>query len=1099
MHVRLLGPIEAILEGRAVPLGTRKQRALLAMLALRPNTTVGVDRLVEGLWGEEPPASAPKMVQLYVSQLRRCLAGGGAEIVTHGHGYELRIAADRVDAARFERLVDGGGGSQAREALALWRGPPLADVADEPFAAAEIRRLEELRLRATEAAIVCDLAAGRHRELIGELDALVAEHPLAERLHAQRMLALYRSGRQAEALEAYRRARAVLVEEIGVEPGPELRRLHEAVLRQDAALDLPTEKPAPTSAPPPVAAPPARRRARGRRALVVAAVLALVAGLAVFAVSRRSGPELQPRIDENAIGVIDPDEGGITARYPVGRGPNAVTAGGGSVWVANALDGTVSRIEGKHAAVTIPVGEDPAGLAFAAGSLWVSNRQAGTVSQIDPGANRVVQWFPVGNAPSGIAAGYGAVWVASEVDGAVTRIDLGYGTATRRIDLGANPTAIAVGAGAVWVASEEGGTVFRIDPASATVVKSIRVGNRPIAIAVGEGAVWVANRQDATVWRIDPETNSVTDTVSVGHDPSAIAVGEDGVWVANSAAGTVSRIDPASRHVADVIPVHSSPSALAVADGSIWTAALATPASHRGGTLRFETWQAGFDPGPYDNPTVTSLVYDGLLAYRRAGGATFGRLVGDLATDVPEPSPDGKTYVFTLRRNIRYSDGTPVRPEDFRASLEQLLRRHGHEIPAYYNSIAGVPECARRPARCDLSRGIDTDANQRTITLHLTEPDPELLHRLAFQFAYVAPADHPFHYGRAAPGTGPYRVANFKRDRGARLVRNPYFRVWSRDARPDGFSDEIDVRISDHIKAQATAIERGEADVAEVAPLFGGGLAPADLSALQRRGAGQLQTNATPELDYMFLNVHARPFDDVRARRAINYAVDRRAVAELAGGANLAEPTCQLVPPGFPGYAPSCPYTLDPGPAGRWIAPDLAKARRLIDQSGTRGMKVTVWGYREKQAIIRYFVGLLDRLGYRSSPRLFDNYESYRPTVADSRTRAQIGIEGWTADIGAPSNYTPPFACESFFPHSGRNQNLAQFCDHRIEAQIHNALATRGPNANALWQDMYDRLADAAPAVPLVNRRTVTFLSKRIGNYQHHPGWGTLLDQLWVH
>jgi WD40 repeat protein/DNA-binding SARP family transcriptional activator len=209
------------------------------MLALRANHAVSADELMEGLWGEHPPATASKMVQQYVSQLRRLLAddnGEAAEILTRGRGYELRIPPERVDTGRFERLLSEGA---AREALALWRGPALADVSDEPFAAAAIRRLDELRLAAVERAIDMDLADGRHRELVGELEALVAEHPLSERLPGQLMLALYRSGRQAEALEVYRRARSALVEEIGVEPGPELRRLHEAILRQDVALAAP--------------------------------------------------------------------------------------------------------------------------------------------------------------------------------------------------------------------------------------------------------------------------------------------------------------------------------------------------------------------------------------------------------------------------------------------------------------------------------------------------------------------------------------------------------------------------------------------------------------------------------------------------------------------------------------------------------------------------------------------------------------------------------------------------------------------------------------------------------------------------------------------
>jgi DNA-binding SARP family transcriptional activator/WD40 repeat protein len=236
VDIRILGPVEVSAGGKPVLVGAGKPRALLALLALNAGSTISTDRLVEGLWGEEPPATAAKMVQLYVSQLRRALADteNGAEIVTRGRGYELRLGDGELDARRFEELVVAGA---ARDALRLWRGAPLADVADEPFAAAEIRRLHELRVAAIELAIDGDLAAGRHLEVAGELDALVTEHPLRERLHAQRMLAFYRCGRQAEALDAYRLVRSVLVEEIGVEPGPELRRLHEAILRQDPELD----------------------------------------------------------------------------------------------------------------------------------------------------------------------------------------------------------------------------------------------------------------------------------------------------------------------------------------------------------------------------------------------------------------------------------------------------------------------------------------------------------------------------------------------------------------------------------------------------------------------------------------------------------------------------------------------------------------------------------------------------------------------------------------------------------------------------------------------------------------------------------------------
>jgi WD40 repeat protein/DNA-binding SARP family transcriptional activator len=238
MDVRLLGPTEVTCGKGAVPLGGPTPRAVFAMLALDAGSTVSAERLIDGLWGEDPPATARKLVQLYVSNLRKALANGSEPqaIVTHGRGYELQLDREHIDVARFERLLAQGA---ARDALSLWRGPALADIVDEPFAAVEVRRLEELRATAHEMAIEHDLDAGLHREVLAELETLLAHEPLRERLHAQRMLALYRSGRQADALEAYRSARSILVDQIGVEPGPDLRRMQEAILRQDPSLDPP--------------------------------------------------------------------------------------------------------------------------------------------------------------------------------------------------------------------------------------------------------------------------------------------------------------------------------------------------------------------------------------------------------------------------------------------------------------------------------------------------------------------------------------------------------------------------------------------------------------------------------------------------------------------------------------------------------------------------------------------------------------------------------------------------------------------------------------------------------------------------------------------
>jgi DNA-binding SARP family transcriptional activator len=249
MEFRVLGPLEVADHGSSVALGGGKQRALLAVLLLHANEVVGTDRLIDELWGQAPPLTVTKSVHVYVSRLRREL--GEDRVVTRPPGYLLRLEPRELDLKRFEALLaearngDGDATTTARtlrEALALWRGPPLADLAYEPFAQIEIARLEELRWAALEARIDADLACGRHAELVGELQALIAAHPLRERLHCQLMLALYRSARQADALEAYRNARGLLSDELGLEPGEELKRLEAAILRQDPALDLATER-----------------------------------------------------------------------------------------------------------------------------------------------------------------------------------------------------------------------------------------------------------------------------------------------------------------------------------------------------------------------------------------------------------------------------------------------------------------------------------------------------------------------------------------------------------------------------------------------------------------------------------------------------------------------------------------------------------------------------------------------------------------------------------------------------------------------------------------------------------------------------------------
>ena len=249
MEFRMLGPLEVAAGGSTVPLGGSKQRGVLALLLLNANQVVSSDRLIDELWGETPPERAKAALQVYVSNLRKVLGDSGSMLVTQAPGYVLRVDPDEIDLHRFEvetagarQLISQGRMDEAstmlRSALGLWRGSALADFEYEPFAQAASGRLEELKLAAIEDRVDAELALGRHGELVGELEDLTAGHPLRERLTRQLVLALYRSGRQAEALETYRNARRLLVDELGIEPGRELQELERAILRQEPSLDL---------------------------------------------------------------------------------------------------------------------------------------------------------------------------------------------------------------------------------------------------------------------------------------------------------------------------------------------------------------------------------------------------------------------------------------------------------------------------------------------------------------------------------------------------------------------------------------------------------------------------------------------------------------------------------------------------------------------------------------------------------------------------------------------------------------------------------------------------------------------------------------------
>src|SRR5919197_919788 len=392
MDFRILGPLQVFDGDVEVSLGSPKERALLAVLLLHARTVVSRERLIDELWGESPPPTAAKALNVHVSQLRKALTRNAREtVVTRPPGYALEIEPARLDAVRFEQLlaeareqVAAGEVASARrllgEALALWRGPALAGVELQAAARTEAGRLEELRLSAQLDRIDCELALGLHEQLVGELEALVAEQPLRERLRGQLILALYRSGRQADALSAYREARETLVGQLGIEPSAALQRLERAILNQDPSLEAPAGTARPELEPSaqlerreravlhqepelegPSGAASMRWRPRRRGRLLVALgglALALAAAAAAIAalLAGTRGRAGRVVVPPDSVVAIDATTNKVVAAIPLSAKPTGIAVSDGAVWVGNYDDETLVRVDAKTRTVVRAIG-----------------------------------------------------------------------------------------------------------------------------------------------------------------------------------------------------------------------------------------------------------------------------------------------------------------------------------------------------------------------------------------------------------------------------------------------------------------------------------------------------------------------------------------------------------------------------------------------------------------------------------------------------------------------------------------------------------------------------------------------------------------------
>ena len=846
--------------------------------------------------------------------------------------------------------------------------------------------------------------------------------------------------------------------------------------------------------------PPAPTPRKRWKLVAAVAAVALVATIVAVPLARNAGGSSE--IAPNSIGVLDAESGEVTATVELEAPPGSIVASEDAVWLTNPDTDTVTRIDPQEQAIvdTIPVGVNPTAIAVGEDSVWVVESGGSSVSRISPGKGEVVELIEVGNGPADIAVGEGAVWVTNRLDGTVSRIDPDSGDVDE-IAVGLDPRGITVGLGSVWTALSGSNQVVRIDPETNEVTYAINVGTAPGSLTVVANEMWVVNTLDDNVSRISPDTNSVVGTIQVGDDPAEIAVAGGIVWVANEADGTLSRIEPGQSSASSTV-IESAPQGVAPVGSDLWVTVRDTSTSHRGGTLSVlgNYKPVSVDPsGAYDSAawSILHLLGDGLLAFEPVGGVST-QLVPDLAKSIPIPTDGGRRYTFDLRPGIPYSNGESVAAVDFRRGVERVFSLE----PAadfLFRGIVGGEACHDEPLTCDLSRGIETDEGRggTTITFNLVEPDPEFLYKLTTPLSYPVPPSVPDEEQVRAgvPGTGPYALEAPMSAGGLTLVRNPRFREWSLAAQPDGYVDRIEWSFGVPTEDQVDAVAANDADLTFDADRSD------QLDRLFVRFAPRVHTSLNAQTLYLVLDTRSPPFDDPNVRRALNLVIDRDRVAQIFGDGAF-RPTCQQLPPNFPGYEPYCPFSSNPGPGGKgtWSAPGagIEDARAIVRSSGTAGMSVVFdyapyyWDTRGAQ-LGKYMVDLLGKLGYNASVRRLS--VGAFETLAARSSEFQMALAAWSADFNAASNFINVFfTCDAVLNSSG-------FCDQRIDEMVEEATRVQIDDpvaAGALWAEIDRAIVDQAPYVWLTNPNSIDFVSERVGNYQFSLQWGILLNQLWV-
>jgi DNA-binding SARP family transcriptional activator/ABC-type transport system substrate-binding protein len=1136
VEFRVLGPVQASQDGRVVPLGGAQQRAVLAILLLHANRVVSADALAEGLWGERPPASAANTVQGYVSRLRRLLASGDGELIVHRPpGYILQVEPDRVDAHRFERLVREAtqvrvtgeverAAELLRDALALWRGPALADVELNSFVQLERTRLEELRLTALEERIKLDLELGRHADLTAELEPLVGEHRFREGFRSQLMLALYRSGRQAEALQAYQQARRTLVEDLGIEPGQPLRDLEQAILRQDASLDPPLEAPPERShrssdgTSPPAWSPPARRARRPRRWVLLIGLAFAIAGVIVLGL-------LLPRVL------------------------------GGSTAAAAFRPGTVLLdLKTRRQIAFLPPSQiaSPRFPRYSGGHFWLFNASPSSFVELDPATGNVLKTFapPDGMKVTKTSTPYAvsrrALWVGAGDD--LVKVDTGLGEEVDRLDLDkivgdSGPIqGVAFGGGLIWVGRDVGrGQVVGVDPDTHAVRYQFDDVVHHVDLAYGDRTVWAADGQGVDV--IDPSTRTFREVRDIEKTDLFFGVFSPGIvvtagggfgWTTDSTKGLVYKIDRRGRVVSSpetglgatgayfkdgVLWVRNEkddgtvtgidaltgkkntvyrfdhPVGAEVVGGGVLLASLEPTSEVRTGALsgkvaRLFSQQGAFEAG--DEPARNWIPAAGqiefatctkLLNYPDRQGPAGLQLQSEVAAAMPTLSPDRRTYTFTVRRGYRFSppSNQPLTAVTFRESIERALSpKLDVGFPTWWGTAPGAAyvgdimgEQAFRQGTAQHISGLRARGSRLSITL--TKPSPTFLRRLAFPAFCPVPIGTPSVPGAAnrslggtgevsVPSAGPYYVADWRKDQYVILKRNPNYH----GPRPHAF-DAIALQEGADATAALDRVRRGDADgiissSRASAELLDPLLDPSGEVASRYGRASANGDQYVPatylETGFIMLNAGRGPFADRTVRRAAALAVNRAVNAAVWSSV----PSDQLLPPGFPAFHDRHLYALGAPTRG-----SLHKAAVLM--SGRRrtvvmAIQANCDPCSEQGQALR---AELRPIGLRVKLKAFKD-----PTAAVDTPGAKIDMYD-NGNFGYPDG--PAFLHDVFFyvlPPPWRSAEVS----HAVE-RVSQLWGTERQSAAAALADRL--VVDEVPVIPYGNRVNGEFFGPSLG------------------